>query len=220
MWIQSRGDRIYVGDIHESFHFLKYRKAEKQIYLFADCKSPRHLTSCTVLDYNTLAGADKFGNVFVVRLPAEISEEAENDTVYGEWMNSANHKLQDVVNFHLGDIVTSLQKVAFVSGDPGVLMYATISGALGAFLPFNTREDVDFFFNLELQMRQKHPSLTGRDHLAYRSYYFPIKDCIDGDLCEQYITLPVQIQTEIASELGCEPQDILGKIEEIRTRFI
>ena len=36
-------------------------------------------------------------------------------------------------------------------------------------------QDHDFFQHLEMYMRQEYPSLCGRDHLAYRSYYFPLK---------------------------------------------
>lgn len=53
-------------------------------------------------------------------------------------------------------------------------------------LPFTSREDVDFFLHLEMHLRQDHPPLCGRDHLSYRSAYFPVKDVIDGDLCEQF----------------------------------
>lgn len=56
----------------------------------------------------------------------------------------------------------------------------------GALLPFSSREDVDFFSHLEMHLRQEQPPLAGRDHLGFRSYYFPVKDTIDGDLCEQF----------------------------------
>ena len=72
-----------------------------------------------------------------------------------------------------------------------------------------------------MHLRQENPPLCGRDHLAYRSYYFPVKvcrsfvlvrscvligacvrqDCIDGDLCEQYTALPFEKQRTIAEEL-------------------
>jgi len=45
----------------------------------------------------------------------------------------------------------------------------------GAFLPFTSREDVDFFSHLEMHLRQEFPPLSGRDHLAYRSSYFPVR---------------------------------------------
>ena len=36
-------------------------------------------------------------------------------------------------------------------------------------------QDIDFFQHLEMHMRSEQPSLCGRDHLSYRSYYFPVK---------------------------------------------
>ena len=53
-------------------------------------------------------------------------------------------------------------------------------------MPLTSREDTDFFSHLEMHLRQENPPLAGRDHMAYRSYYFPVKDVLDGDLCEQY----------------------------------
>ena len=53
-------------------------------------------------------------------------------------------------------------------------------------MPFTSREDVDFFLHLEMHLRQDHPPLAGRDHLAYRGSFVPVKDTIDGDLCEQF----------------------------------
>lgn len=77
--IRTYGDRIYVGDIQESFHFVKYRKDENQLYIFADDVVPRWLTCSLHMDFDTMAGADKFGNVFMARLPQEVSEEIEDD---------------------------------------------------------------------------------------------------------------------------------------------
>jgi splicing factor 3B subunit 3 len=67
----------------------------------------------------------------------------------------------------------------------------------GAMLPFMSREDVDFFVHLEMYLRQENPPLCGRDHLAFRSAYFPVKDVVDGDLCEQY----AQVQLALLSLL-------------------
>jgi splicing factor 3B subunit 3 len=50
-----------------------------------------------------------------------------------------------------------------------------VMGSLGALLAFTSRDDVDFFSHLEMYMRQEHPPLCGRDHMGYRSAYFPVK---------------------------------------------
>lgn len=62
------GSRVIVSDIQDSFHFLTYKHAENSLVIFADDISPRWVTTATMLDYNTVAGADKFGNIAVVRL--------------------------------------------------------------------------------------------------------------------------------------------------------
>ena len=36
-------------------------------------------------------------------------------------------------------------------------------------------QDIDFFQHLEMHLRAEQPSLCGRDHLSYRSYYMPVK---------------------------------------------
>ena len=55
------------------------------------------------------------------------------------------------------------------------MLYTTLHGAIGVFVPFVSREDVDFFTHLEMHVRQENNPLCGRDHLAYRSFYFPVK---------------------------------------------
>lgn len=47
-----------------------------------------------------------------------------------------------------------------------------------------------------------------------------LQDVIDGDLCEQYPTLPMDLQRKIADELDRTPGEILKKLEEIRNKII
>ncbi|KAK5795226.1 Splicing factor 3B subunit 3 [Gossypium arboreum] len=224
--IQTYRDRIYVGDIQESFHFCKYRRDENQLYIFADDVVPRWLTASYHIDFDTMAGADKFGNVYFVRLPQDVSDEIEEDPTGGKikWeqgrLNGAPNKVEEIVQFHVGDVVTSLQKASLIPGGGECVLYGTVMGSLGALLPFTSRDDVDFFSHLEMHMRQEHPPLCGRDHMAYRSAYFPVKDVIDGDLCEQFPTLPLDLQRKIADELDRTPGEILKKLEEVRNKII
>ncbi len=46
------------------------------LYEFADDVAPRHITAALPLDYDTVAAADKFCNVFLTRLPTEVSGQA------------------------------------------------------------------------------------------------------------------------------------------------
>lgn len=226
MSIHTYRDRIYVGDIQESFHYCKYRRDENQLYIFADDSVPRWLTASHHIDFDTMAGADKFGNIYFVRLPQDVSDEIEEDPTGGriKWeqgkLNGAPNKVEEIVQFHVGDLVTCLQKASLIPGGGDCIIYGTVMGSLGALLAFNSREDVDFFSHLEMHMRQEHPPLCGRDHMAYRSAYFPVKDVIDGDLCEQYPTLPPDLQRKIADELDRTPGEILKKLEDVRNKII
>ena len=60
-------------------------------------------------------------------------------------------------------------------GGKQVILYGTIMGAIGALLPFNSRDDIDFFSHLETSLRAKAPPLCGRHHVAYRSSFIPVK---------------------------------------------
>ena len=72
------GDRIYVADAQESVFFMKYKKAENQLYIYADDTTSRYLTTQLQLDYDTICGADKFGNIFMMRLPSDLSQQVCN----------------------------------------------------------------------------------------------------------------------------------------------
>ncbi|MCL7031685.1 hypothetical protein MKW94_020992 [Papaver nudicaule] len=224
--IQTYRDRIYVGDIQESFHYCKYRRDENQLYIFADDSVPRWITASYHIDFDTMAGADKFGNVYFVRLPQDLSDEIEEDPTGGKikWeqgkLNGAPNKLEEIVQFHIGDNITCMQKASLIPGGGECMIYGTVMGSVGSLLAFTSREDVDFFSHLEMHMRQEHPPLCGRDHMAYRSAYFPVKDVIDGDLCEQFPNLPLDLQRKIADELDRTPGEILKKLEDIRNKII
>ncbi|KAK7310260.1 hypothetical protein RJT34_07662 [Clitoria ternatea] len=224
--INAYRDRIYVGDVQESFHYCKYRRDENQLYIFADDCVPRWLTAAYHIDFDTMAGADKFGNIYFVRLPQDVSDEIEEDPTGGriKWeqgkLNGAPNKVEEIVQFHVGDVVTCLQKASLIPGGGECIVYGTVMGSVGALHAFTSRDDVDFFSHLEMHLRQDHPPLCGRDHMAYRSAYFPVKDVIDGDLCEQFPTLPMDLQRKIADELDRTPGEILKKLEEVRNKII
>ena len=221
--IETLGDRIYVGDVAESFHFLKYKKAENQIVTYADDIVPRYVSASQLLDFDTLVGADKFGNVFIARLPGNVSQEIEDDPTGGKMesrLQGAPYKLEDVVNFNVGDTVTALQRASLQPGAKEVIIYGTVMGQIGCLFPFTSREDVDFFTHLEMHMRQENPPLCGRDHMAFRSAYFPVKNVVDGDLCEQYPQITMDKQQGIAEELDRTPGEVLKKLEEVRNRVI
>jgi splicing factor 3B subunit 3 len=224
--IDTIGLRIIVSDVQESFHFLRYRPKENSLSVFADDTNPRWLTTAAVMDYDTIAGADKFGNICLVRLPSDCTDDLESEDPTGNkafWekgvLSGASQKSEVLVNFHVGEVISSLQKATLIPGGSESLVYTTLSGSIGMLVPFTSHEDHDFFQHLEMHLRGEHPPLCGRDHLSYRSYYFPVKNVIDGDLCEQYNSLDLNKQKSIAEDLDRTPAEVSKKLEDIRTRF-
>jgi splicing factor 3B subunit 3 len=49
-----------------------------------------------------------------------------------------------------------------------------------------------------------------------RPYGHTLQDCTDGDLCEQFSTLPVKLQKSIAAELDRSPAEVVKKLEDFR----
>lgn len=127
-------------------------------------------------------------------------------------------QLQHVAETFIGDTITSIQKATLTTGAREVLAYTTLLGSFGMLVPFISKEDVDFFQNLEMHLRIAAPPLLGRSHLAYRSSYVPVRNVIDGDLCEQYLLLPPEKRAEIAEQLDRTPAEVARKIEELRQR--
>ena len=79
--IQTHGERIFVSDLADSFHVLKFRPKLQTFYEFADDILPRWITAACVLDHRTIIGGDKFENIFVCRLPSSTN----NNFFRGFW---------------------------------------------------------------------------------------------------------------------------------------
>ncbi|XP_054707454.1 splicing factor 3B subunit 3-like isoform X2 [Uloborus diversus] len=223
--IHAVGNRIIVGDVQESFFYVRYKRQDNQLIIFADDTNPRWITTACLLDCNTAAGADKFGNISIIRLPTAISDEVEEDPTGVKalwdrgWLGGSSQKAEIIANFHVGEVVHSLQKATLIPGGSESLVYTTLSGSIGVLVPFTTHEDHDFFQHLEMHMRSENPPLCGRDHLSFRSHYYSVKNVIDGDLCEQFNSLEQSKQKSIADDLGKNPSEVSKKLEEIRTRY-
>eukprot|EP01124_Arcella_intermedia_P030027 TRINITY_DN6478_c0_g1_i1.p1 TRINITY_DN6478_c0_g1~~TRINITY_DN6478_c0_g1_i1.p1 ORF type:complete len:1199 (-),score=275.88 TRINITY_DN6478_c0_g1_i1:1875-5471(-) len=222
IWLSE--DKIIIGDIQHSYHFARYNRPDNIIYIFADDFIPRWLTSGCLLDPTTIAAGDKFGNIFVLRLPDKVNQQLEEDPTGGDvqWNTKdivgAPHKLDMLINFYVGETITKVVKTSITPGGSDVILYSTIFGSVGAFLPFQSREDIDFFTNLEMHMRAEYKSLCGREHLSFRSYYAPCRNVVDGDLCEQFPNISPEQQKKVAESLerSYSPAEVLKKLEEMR----
>ncbi|KAI9314019.1 CPSF A subunit region-domain-containing protein [Zopfochytrium polystomum] len=224
MSIHTQGNRIIVTDVMDSVHYAIYVPQENRITIFADDVLNRYVTSSVQVDYDTVAGGDKFGNLFVVRLPDDVSKEVDEDPagnkmVYEKgYLNGAAFKIQHLCEFHVGETITSLQKTSLVAGGREVLLYTTILGRVGVLVPFVSKEDVDFFQTLEMHLRGSSPPLLGRDHIAFRSVYQPVRNVVDGDLCEMFHVVAPEKRRAIAEDMDRSVAEVSKKLEDLRNR--
>lgn len=65
-------------------------------------------------------------------------------------------------------------------------------------------------------------SLVDRDHFRYRSYYVPVKNVIDGDLCERFLTLTSYEQALVCKNIGNQIiiEDVINFLDEIRSNYM
>lgn len=216
--LQTQGSRIVVSDVRESVTYVVYKYQENILIPFVDDAIARWTTSTTMVDYETTAGGDKFGNIWLLRCPNKISEAADEDGSGAHLVHERGYlygtpnRLELMVHYYAQDIPSSVHKAQLVAGGRDIVVWTGFQGTIGMFVPFVSREDVDFFQNLEMQLAAQHPPLAGRDHLIYRSYYAPAKGVIDGDLCEMYFLLPNDTKMMIAAELDRSVREIERKI--------
>lgn len=180
--IQISGDRIYCTDLADSFHVLKFKEKTFQFSEFADDVLPRWISSACVLDYSTIAGADKFENFFVCRLPQNVEDDLEEDPLAYKFkwetgfLNGAAYKMDQLCNYFYGEVITTMQKTSLTHGTTNeCIVFGTSMGSIGVFLPFETKEDVDLFVHLEMYLRIEALPLCGRDHMMFRSFHGPVR---------------------------------------------
>lgn len=199
--LQTQGSRIIVSDVQDSVTYVVYKYQENRLIPFVDDVIARWATCTTMVDYETVAGGDKFGNLWLLRCPQKASEEADEDGSGAhliherQYLQGAPNRVSLMCHFFPQDVPTSIQKTQLVAGGRDVLVWTGLQGTLGILVPFVSREDVDFFQTLEQHLRSEDAPLAGRDHLIYRSYYVPVKGVIDGD-CKWYCSFGKAIDSD------------------------
>lgn len=216
--LNTQGSRIIVGDVGQGVTYVVYKPTTNKLIPFVDDTISRWTTCSTMVDYESVAGGDKFGNMFIVRSPEKASTEADEEQTglhlvnARDYLHGTSHRLSLMCHFFTQDILTSITKTSLVVGGQDVLLWSGLMGTIGVFIPFVSREDTDFFQSLEQHLRTEDSPLAGRDHLMYRGYYAPAKGVIDGDLCERYTLLPNDKKQMIAGELDRSVREIERKI--------
>jgi splicing factor 3B subunit 3 len=233
--LHQGGERIVVGDSNNSITFLRFDTIENKFFPMADDTMKRQITSLATLDYDSVVGGDKFGNVFVARLPKAVSKQSDEDwglTKNQEpHLNGAGSRLTSVCEFYSYDIPISISKGSLgFAGSQECIIVTGLQGTISLFLPLITKQEVELLVNLELAMREefdfnfdrskkkKHDNLLGKDHIKFRSYYNPVKNVIDGDLIEKFYELNQAGKIRVSSKVDRTPSEVDKKISDLRER--
>lgn len=171
------GDRVAVGDARGSVTVLHYQPHDNRFVAIALDVVLRHVLSLCCCDYRTVAGSDKHGGVWVLRLSEEALALADE---YG----TGNHRLECVVHMHTGDVATLVVFGLLTPGGEKAVVYTGVLGSVGALVPVGSRHEGRFLRRVEEAARERFPSCTLRLQAAFRSAYAPEIGVVDGDLVE------------------------------------
>lgn len=207
--IKTQGSRLVVSDQAQSVTYFVHKDQvhPNRLIPFVDDTVARHTTCSEMLDYDTTVGGDKFGNLWLVRCPQKVSEASDESPdgsdllVDKSYLGGTANRLDLVAHYFANDIPVRIQKTVLLSGGERVIFWAGLQGTLGALIPFTSRRQHKMFQQLELQLRSDDKPLSGRDHLAFRSYFVPVKSFLDGDLIERFLVLPRDKRESIAAQL-------------------
>jgi splicing factor 3B subunit 3 len=223
--LQTAGDRAFCADMLQSIQIVRYDSTANRLILIAQDPTPRPLTAQELLDWNTVAVGDKFGNICILRLPrgAEAAAAVDLSGQRALWDSSREDntpKLEVLCHYHVGEVVTDMTRASLVAGGAESLIYVTVTGRIGALVPFRSRDDVEFYTLLENSLRTEAVRPTGRDPQAYRSYYAPVKHVVDGDLCAAFGSLSFEQQSKIAEAVDRPVGEIAKKLEDTRNALL
>jgi splicing factor 3B subunit 3 len=211
MGLKTQGSRIIVSDQAQSVTYVVHKELvhPNRLIPFADDTVARWTTAADMADYDTVVGGDKFGNIWMVRCPAKVSE-ASDESTDGQhlvqdksYLGGAPNRVDLAMHYFANDIPMAIQKVSLLYGGEKIMFWAGLQGTLAALIPFVSRHNFALFQQLEMALRndKEHKMISGRDHLAFRSYYIPVKSVIDGDLIETFLTLPTDEQERIVGSM-------------------
>lgn len=228
------GDIIVVGDSSESVSLLKFDHSKNQFNAFCNDTTKRQITSFELLDNRTVIAGDKFGNIFVNRIPKTVAEQVDNNVLLKfqeDSLGASSSRFIKMCDFFVQDIVTSFQKGSFVVGGSESVIYTGIQGTIGLLLPLATKQEVELLVKLENLLRdyfddafddfdktKNGPNLVGKEHIKFRGYYNSVKNVIDGDFIERFYELNQSAKIKISGKLDRTPREVERKIYDLRNR--
>ncbi|VVC45761.1 Hypothetical protein CINCED_3A017720 [Cinara cedri] len=189
LFVKTKGDFIVCGDLMRSLTLLQYKTMEGSFDEIARDYNPKWSTAIEIIDDDLFLGAENDKNLFIAHKDSTLA----ND--------EARHQLQEIGQFHLGDLVNVFRHGSlvmqhftdtYVSVQGGIL-YGTCSGALGLVTQL-TPKMFEFLSDLERSLANVIKGVGKIKHSYWRSYNTeirtdPCESFVDGDLIECFLDL-------------------------------
>lgn len=213
--LHNQGNRIVVGDSQQGITMFSFKSEDNSLLLVADDTTRPGTICSTMVDYQTVAAGDRFGNLWIVRCPDKTSTcgDQKDREDPSEQVRDGRYKMDLKAHFYVHDIPMSIKKTALTTDGEKILVWSGSQGTIGALIPVTTEKDVTFFGDLQYIMRSFDFPLAGRNHAGFRSNHEPVKDVIDGDMCERFLRLSSNEKEKIAMFMELEVTEIEKKIK-------
>ncbi|KAB7500474.1 Splicing factor 3B subunit 3 [Armadillidium nasatum] len=216
--IKARGQRIFVSDVQESVFFIRYKRQENQLIIYMDDTHQRWVTTSCMLDYDTVSLADKFGNISIVRMGQDVSDDVDEDPTGNKalWdrglLNGASQKAEIIANFHIGETVNSLEKATLIPGGSESLVYTNFKWICWCPRTIHVERRSRTVYESGNAHAIGTPSVMWSGSPLFQiSFYKCWFRCdlqlvynlnvIDGDLCEQFNMVDAAKQKSISEDL-------------------
>ena len=167
---------------------------------------PRQVTSMVPIDKTSVAVADKFGNITILRLPEDFVvdspwcfvKDPENGAIYG--------KLERVASFCTGGMITSV----LVSPKSNSIYYTTLLGQIGALIPISNDEDFSTLQSVETQTEK---ACSGEFGLMLPKAIDAARMAVlNGDMISMLRLLDTSVQERIENGLKVRKEWVMGII--------
>ena len=228
------GTRFAVADAAALVSYVNYDASHNRFVPHIADTASRAVTAFASLDTRTVAAGDRFGNVFVCRVPQSVAAQMANNVLtqfQDDFLNGPGFRFARLCDFYVGDVPTAFMRGSFVVGGTNSLIYTGIQGTVGIMVPVATQHEVQFLLLLEAALRKVYErelddddargtrlNLVGREQLKFRGYYNPVKNVVDGDFLETYYELDSATKIKVAGDAGRTPREIERKLYDMRNR--
>ncbi|XP_014257625.1 DNA damage-binding protein 1 isoform X2 [Cimex lectularius] len=125
LYVKTKGDFILIGDLMRAMTLLQYKTMEGSFEEIARDYNPNWMTAVEILDDDTFLGAENSSNLLICQKDSSSTNDEERQF------------MQEVAQFHLGDLVNIFRKGSLVMqtlGDSNLyngILLGTVSGAIG-----------------------------------------------------------------------------------------